>query len=141
MQKADHDPHVDEPKTADATVPPRLLLVDDEEMLLEFYEAVLSAEYEVLVAGDIGTAQRLLKQYQIDALACDFHFASSSGLDLLAWIDTNHPGLLSRTMILSGDPDPDLGGFNVRVICKPISADNLTQSFARLLSRNTGERS
>lgn len=115
------------------TMQPRILMVDDDGMLLEFYEAALSFEYEVLIASNIGTAQRLLEDQLVDAVACDLHLEGESGLDLLGWIKAHHPRLLRHTMILSGDPDPEPGGFNVRVLGKPMDVAHLRQAVATLL--------
>ncbi len=112
---------------------PRILMVDDDEMLLEFYEAALSSEYEVLVAGDIGTAQRLLEEQAVDSIACDLHLDGASGLDLLSWIETRQPRLLHHTMILSGDPASAPGGFHVRVLGKPVDVIHLRQAIKALL--------
>ena len=114
-------------------------MVDDDEMLLEFYEAVLSGEHEVLTASDTGTAQLLLEQQPVDAVACDLHLGGASGLDLLSWIQTHQPGLLRYTMILSGDPTAELGDFNVRITGKPVDTDCLKQAFAALLGHASGE--
>ena len=112
---------------------PRILMVDDDEMLLEFYEAALSGEYEVLTADDIGTAQQLLEGQRVDAVACDLHLNGASGLDLLGWIAAHRPRLLYHTTILSGDPAPRLDGFRVRVLGKPVDIAHLQQAFAALL--------
>ncbi len=112
---------------------PRILMVDDDEMLLEFYEAALSSEYEVLTAGDIGTAQHLLEEQSIDAVACDLHLEGASGIDLLSWIEARFSRLLCRTMILSGDPAPEPGGFHVRVLSKPVDIVHLRQAVQALL--------
>ncbi len=123
----------------DQTVPrpdtaiPKILMVDDEEILLEFYEAALPPEYEVLTAGDIATAQRLIEGQPIDAVACDLHLGGASGVDLLSWMETRHPRMLRHTMILSGDPVSEPGGFNVRVLGKPVDIAHLKQAIKTLL--------
>lgn len=112
---------------------PRILMVDDDETLLELYEAVLSPEYKVLIAGDIRTAQRLLEDRPIDVVACDLHLDGASGLDLLSWIEAHLPRLLRHTMILSGDPASGLGGFHVRTVSKPVDIAHLRQAVKALL--------
>lgn len=117
---------------------PRILVVDDDDMLLEFYEAVLSHEYEVLTADSIGAAELLLQNHPVNAIACDFNLKDASALDLLLWIQTHQPRLLHYTMILSGDRIPKLGDFHVPVLCKPFNSDSLTQAFETLLKHTPG---
>jgi len=128
----------DQPVRSSNAVPMRILVVDDDETLLEFYEAVLSPEHEILTASNIGTAQLLLQNQPIDAVACDFHLKDANGLDLLVWIQAHQPELLHRAMILSGNLSPDLGDFHVPVLCKPFNATDLSQAFKALLEHTPG---
>lgn len=113
-------------------------MVDDDEILLEFYEDVLSPEFEVLTATHTSEALRLLNDRPMDAVVCDLHLGSSSALGLLSWIQAKHPDLLCHTMILSGDPAPGPGGFDVRVAGKPIDADLLSQIVTELAGSARG---
>jgi len=115
---------------------PRILMVEDDEILLEFYEAVLMPEYEVLTATGLGAAQHILQDRHVDAMACDLHLGGVSGLELLRWISENLPGLLARTAVISGESGPNLGGFDVPVVGKPLMAEGLHQIFGQLLTRN-----
>jgi len=115
-----------------------ILMVDDDEILLEFYEDVLSPEFEVLTATHTSEALRLLNDRPMDAVVCDLHLGSSSALGLLSWIQAKHPDLLCHTMILSGDPAPGPGGFDVRVAGKPIDADLLSQIVTELAGSARG---
>jgi len=115
---------------------PSVLMVEDDEMLLEFYEAALVPEYKVLTATGLGAALRVLQERHVDAVACDLHLGDVSGLELLKWISGNRPGLLARTAVISGEPEPKLGGFDVLVAGKPIMAEGLHQIFGQLLARN-----
>jgi len=115
---------------------PSILMVEDDEMLLEFYEAVLAPEYEVLTAAGLGAALHILQERHVDAIACDLHLGGISGLELLRWISENLPGMLGHTAVISGEPEPELGGFDVLVAGKPIMAKGLRQIFGQLLARN-----
>ncbi len=118
---------------------PKILLVDDDATLLEFYEAVLSSEYEILTAHNIGTAQLFLQEQSVDAVACDFNLTDAKGLDLLLWIQKNQPELLPHSIILSGELSLDLGDFNTPVLYKPFNADGLKQACKALLESPPGE--
>jgi len=115
---------------------PSVLMVEDDEMLLEFYEAALVPEYKVLTAAGLGAALHILQERHVDAVACDLHLGDVSGLELLKWISGNRPGLLARTAVISGESEPELGGFDVLVVGKPIMAEGLHQTFGQLLARN-----
>ncbi len=115
---------------------PSILMVEDDEMLLEFYEAALAPEYEVLTATNLGVALHILQGRHVDAVACDLHLGGISGLELLKWISGNLPGLLAHTAVISGEPEPKLDGFDVLVVGKPIMAEGLHQAFGQLLARN-----
>lgn len=115
---------------------PSILVVDDDEMLLEFYEAVLAPEYEVLTAAGLGAALHILQARHVDAVACDLHLGDISGLELLRWISGNRPGLLARTAVISGAPESKPCGFDVVVVGKPIMAEELRQVFGQLLAKN-----
>ncbi|MDQ6958934.1 MAG: response regulator [Mariprofundaceae bacterium] len=120
---------------------PSILMVEDDEMLLEFYEAALVPEYEVLTATDLASALHVLQGQHVDAVACDLHLGGVSGLELLRWISENLPGLLARTAVISGESEPKLGGFDVLVAGKPIMAEGLHQVFGQLLTRNDAGKS
>jgi len=115
---------------------PSILMVEDDEMLLEFYEAALAPEYEVLTATSLDAARYILQERHVDAVACDLHLGAVSGLELLRWIGGNLPGLLAHTAVISGESEPKLGGFDVLVAGKPIMAEGLHQIFGQLLTRN-----
>jgi len=114
---------------------PSILMVEDDEMLLEFYEAALTPEYEILTATGFGAALHILQGRHVDAVACDLNLGDVSGLELLRWISGNLPELLARTAIISGESEPKLGGFDVLVAGKPLMADGLHQIFGQLLTR------
>lgn len=109
-----------------------ILMVEDDEILLEFFEAVLSADYQVITANSIEQAKQILRQEGVDALFCDLRLGSESGLELLAWLQSNKPELLKRTTILSGERISRPGGFDIPVITKPVEPDALLASANRV---------
>jgi len=123
------------------TTRPKLLMVEDDDTLLELYEAVLSSEYELMMAHTIGAAQVLLRGQPVDAVACDFNLKDAKGLDLLLWIQENKPDLLQHSIILSGEFSPDLGNFHVPLLRKPFTPANLKQAIKALLEPVAGETS
>lgn len=116
-----------------------ILMVEDDALLLEFFEAVLSGDYLVLTADNIEQAKKILtEEEEVHALFCDLHLGSSSGLELLAWLQSNNPEMLERTTILSGERISRPGGFDIPVITKPIEPAQLMEAATRIISQMAG---
>ena len=115
---------------------PTILVVDDEPMLLELFQEVLSADYEVLIAKRVYQAVELLQAESVRAVITDLNCGIDNGLDLLRWIDEHRPELLSTTFILSGAHEPDTEGFEVPVISKPIDLVQLKSTFAAIFAES-----
>ena len=63
---------------------PRILLVDDEPNICLLVSAELEdEEYEVICAGDLGSADKLLAQESFDLLILDIRLSRENGLELL----------------------------------------------------------
>ena len=106
-----------------------ILMVEDDEVLLEFFEAVLSTDYLVLTASDLEQAKKILiEEDEVHALFCDLRLGKSSGLELLAWLQSTNPEMLQRTTILSGERISRPGGFDIPVITTPVDPDELLQA-------------
>lgn len=112
-----------------------ILMVEDDALLLEFFEAVLSGDYRILTAGSVGQAKEILSRHRVDALFCDLGLGNSSGLELLSWVQGNLPDLLQRTTVLSGEQSTRPGGFDVPVVTKPVEPDALLRVAAAATGR------
>jgi len=114
---------------------PHILVVDDDPIQLEFYTAVLESDYDVIAAASLNEAIEILNTNTlVEALICDLHLgAGSNGKDLLAWISEHRPGLISRSMIISGNPTVDTGEHSVSVVMKPVALDDLLGRVSLLL--------
>ena len=118
-----------------------ILMVEDDALLLEFFEAVLSGDYLVLTASSIEQAKKILNEEdEVHALFCDLRLGKSSGLELLAWLQSSNPEMLQRTTILSGERLSRPGGFDIPVITKPVEPEELLEAAHRVIRRIT-ERS
>lgn len=113
-----------------------ILMVDDDEILLEFFDAALSDDYQVLTLNSIELAQEALKNQTVDAVFCDLHLGNRSGLELLSWMQCHFPDLLQRTTIISGEHLSRPGGFDVPVVTKPVGLDELLR-IAAIATGNT----
>ena len=116
---------------------PTILIVDDEQMLLELFQEVLSADYEVMATKSIDDAVEVLQAQHVDALVTDLNCGEDgNGLDLLRWVQQCKPELMPATLVLSGAYAPDLEDFDVPVISKPIDLTSLKQTLARLFGEH-----
>jgi two-component system, NtrC family, response regulator PilR len=69
---------------------PLVLIVDDEPDLLELVSLTLSRmSLETRTAGDVASAQKLLKAQHFDLCLTDMRLPDGDGLDLVAWIQEN----------------------------------------------------
>ncbi len=99
--------------------------------------AVLECDYDVITATSLNEAIDILNNDTlVDALACDLNLGrGSSGKDLLTWVSEHQPGLLSHSMIISGDPAADTDAYSVSVVMKPVKPDELLQAVNLLLEQ------
>ncbi|WP_167631183.1 response regulator [Mariprofundus ferrooxydans] len=122
----------------DETRRQRVLVVDDDPVQLEYYMAVLESDYDVMTAHSINDAIEMLRRgTPVDALASDMYLGRGrSGIDLLAWVGEHQPDLITRFVIISGNPVVDTGAYSVRVIMKPVDPGELLQSVSMLLEQD-----
>lgn len=104
---------------------PTILIVDDESMLLELYQAALAENYKVLIAENINHARDLLVENRVHAVVTDLNCGNDNGLDLLRWIQENQPTLFPSCLLMTGDSMADTDDISVKVICKPIDVEEL----------------
>jgi len=72
---------------------PVVLIVDDEPDLLELVSLTMSRmNLETRTAGDLASAQRLLKSQKFDLCLTDMRLPDGDGLDLVAWIQQHRAG-------------------------------------------------
>jgi len=87
-----------------ATMPrARILVVDDEPMILTSLAALLSARFEVVSAGSGEAARTVLgDDRRFDAILCDLMMAEVSGMDLHRWLASVEPALAERMVFMTG---------------------------------------
>jgi CheY-like chemotaxis protein len=115
----------------------RLLVIDDEPMILGALRRSLSAEYNVTCVGDGRKAlERLRSGERYALILCDLMMPEMTGMDLFAELEKVAPDQASRMVFVSGGAfTPRAREFLERVpnarVEKPIDLQNL-----RLLLRN-----
>lgn len=116
---------------------PTVLIVEDDPILVELYDEVLSDICALHCAMNLEQAIQVISREQVDVMALDYHLGPILGLSLLEWVHQHRPELLPRSVILSGDPQPELRGFDVPVMCKPVDMDDLIRFIERTAASGT----
>ncbi len=140
---------------------PTVLIVDDEPDLLELVSLTLSRmSLETRTAPDIAAARRLLKSESFDLCLTDMRLPDGDGLDLVAWIQENHPNLPVAVITAHGNVESavralKLGAFDfvskpldltvlrklvgsaIRLGSQPDSAATLNPQGPRLIGRSS----
>jgi len=81
----------------------RILVVDDEVLMLEVVRRVLGREHDVVTAsGGQKALQRIAEEAPFDFVFCDLTMPGMSGIDLLAHLKQSHPDLVNRFVFLTG---------------------------------------
>ena len=85
--------------------PLRVLVADDEEAVRRLLvRRVKQRGFEVFEAASGRTAlQQIADHPDLDAIVSDLKMPDTSGFELLEWLATHLPGLLERTIVISGD--------------------------------------
>jgi two-component system, NtrC family, response regulator PilR len=124
---------------------PTVLVVDDEPDLLELVSLTLSRmSLDTRSAGDIGTAQKLLRSGTFDLCLTDMRLPDGDGLDLVGWIQENKPQVPVAVITAHGNVESavralKLGAFDF--VSKPLDLGvlrKLVGSAIRLGSRPEG---
>lgn len=100
----------------DVTPPPRrgkVLVIDDEPMIIKALERLLVAEHEVTLASTAGAArERILSGEHYDVILCDLMMPQMTGMDLHAELLQAAPEQASRMVFLTGGAfTPDARAF------------------------------
>lgn len=96
--------HAENTRTAEPGRP-RVLLVDDEDMLLRAWGRQLEhAGLEVSMARSARDAVGALVRAggEFDAIICDLHMPDGGGIDLYRFVEAQYPGLQHRVVFITG---------------------------------------
>ncbi len=119
----------------------RLLLVDDEALLLRAMSRLLSPRFTVTTASSGRQAMELLEAGQdFDLIVSDLMMPDLSGMDLFDWLCEHRPQHAERMIFLTGGAMSDESGaflerFPERSLRKPVSRSTLLSAVGRALAR------
>lgn len=117
----------------------RVLIVDDEPAVIEFFRDTLSREVgcHVSVARTLEEARAIIASEPVDLLVADIHLPDGSGLGLLGEMRRVHPSAAS--LVITGKPTTDaavtaLRGGAVDFLAKPFKVNDLIDRVAGALN-------
>jgi DNA-binding NtrC family response regulator len=81
----------------------RILVVDDETLMLDVLRRILGREHDVVTASDGRAAlERIVQDEPFDFVLCDLTMSGMSGVEFFAHVKATHPELVSRFAFLTG---------------------------------------
>lgn len=119
-----------------------LLIVDDEAIAIEGIKVNVNwdmLEFEnIYEANSMQQAMSLLSAYDIDIMLCDIEMPNGSGLDLIEWVNSHYPSVVS--IILSCHGEFDFARQAVSLACldyilKPATPNDLMEVLGRASQR------
>ena len=117
--------------------PLRILVIDDEVMLIRAYRRLLGRGHEVVASSGGEEALSILaSDRNFDLILCDLMMPGTDGVDLYEALERLHPELLERVAFVTGGPtsaraESFLRRPGIVALDKPISSAALAQFVAR----------
>jgi DNA-binding response OmpR family regulator len=126
------------PPTVSATAPrddderlARVLLVEDEPLLVRTCGRILDQNFDVTVATSCEQALELIVSggEPFDAIVCDLMMPGMTGIDLHATLLERHPEVVERIIFITGGPSAEGDAFLARItnprLLKPFDVGEL----------------
>ena len=117
--------------SGDASGKKKILVVEDEVVICTICRVALEAEgFDVYIAADCLTAQKLINQIEYDLCLIDIFIPEMSGRQLYQWLLETHPRLSTRVIFCTGSAmDESIKKFLEKsgrpLLRKPFSIDEL----------------
>ena len=114
---------------------PRILIVDDDLVMLDIYSRVLSGQaYVITLASSGAAASTLIATNQYELLVTDLLLGDGRGTELVVLFSQKNPG--AKSLIVSGslgEADPHDLSKASGCLSKPLNPDTLIETIARVL--------
>ncbi len=123
------------------TTRPRVLIVDDEELLLIAYGRILQSVADVFTASSKNDALDILRAEPIDVVLSDLMMPGGGGHELYGQIEELYPHLTTRCAFVTGGVFSDSAlafeeGTQCPVLQKPVRPDQLVALVDELMGRS-----
>ncbi len=122
----------------------KVLLVDDEEMLLEMIrDGLKGCGYEVITAGSGEAALRELHRHSPDIICTDLKMPGLTGRQLYDWIRASRPESARRVVFMTGDIINEslqlfLEQEQLTCLNKPFAMPDLRRAIKKILAETNG---
>lgn len=116
---------------------PRILIIDDEQMMVELLKTVLEMDgYKVTTANAAEQAQQAVSKSPPDLLLVDYNLKSGDGLDVVRWMRSKRRFRRIPIIVTSGmeREDEALTAGADQFLLKPFDISELTVYIQRLIS-------
>jgi response regulator RpfG family c-di-GMP phosphodiesterase len=123
---------------------PVVLLIDDEPAAATQAREALGAEYDLLVARDIGEGEVLLRNRPVEVLICEDSLPGETGIMFLARTRNEYPQ--TRRILMTAQLDPEVLVYAIneaglyRFIAKPFQPEELRRLVAEGIAAHARER-
>ncbi len=124
-----------------------VLVVDDEPEILELIrQALTPLGYKVILAEGSAGIEQLLLDYEFDLVLCDLKMPGRNGREVLQMIESEHPALSRRFILMTGNLSEEEAPTNehgrVPLLLKPFTLEQLRWQVTHHLSeaQPTGAR-
>jgi PAS domain S-box-containing protein len=118
----------------------RVLVVDDERLVSEAIERVLSGDHDVVAVASGRAALAKVADQRFDVVVCDLLMPEMSGADFWSELRKRDPRLAARTVLVTGaglieDARAAMGAFEGPIVEKPFTAADLRTAVGQALGR------
>ncbi len=115
----------------------RILLIDDEPLLLKSLARMLQSHHDVVAASGGAQGIETISGQEFDVIICDLMMPEVDGLHVYEELKERFPELIDKLVYLSGGVFTDrmsnfLEGTKPRLLDKPVSRDDLLEVIAAL---------
>lgn len=91
-----------QPSQDDATYPARVLVVEDEPLLRQYYFRILVGQFDVHLAEDTAEADEILSRFKFDAILCDVTMPKENGVSFARRLLRRDAAQAHRLVFISG---------------------------------------
>ncbi|MGK3990133.1 response regulator [Sorangium sp. So ce136] len=118
----------------------RILIVDDEPLILRALRGILGTSHEVVCVRSGAQAQRTLRlDADFDVVLCDVVMQEGTGIELHEWMEAELPALADRVLFMTGGGASEvsrrfLSAHGGRVLPKPIEPGELVRRVEGVLA-------
>jgi CheY-like chemotaxis protein len=118
--------------------PGRILLVDDEPIVVRMLSAALGRFWDVTTAASAREGLDLIDRHVFDAVVCDLMMPGMSGIEMADAVAQGHPRLRERMLFLTGGAvgsaaEAFLARPDVRHLTKPVKLPELNAALRQIL--------